>query len=245
MLIPKGMKGLYSDATIVEVKLEKCRDWQGYSYTEDGWHYFSALIKEYLENPALTYEESILRKYYKKFQPKSWQECFCFDEEEQLQPISRGWPPLPWEAAIKNNIGKSVIIENSINDNQHYGPNSDVFGRKEFERTINIYKKLEKEGYQPESNRDGYIRGYYLKKKNDYRFKVTAGQHRIAALGILSYENIKVRIQKNTERVVDIKNIKNWPNVCNGEYDVKLAIQIFEYYFNKNGREKAKKIGLL
>ncbi|WP_028609951.1 hypothetical protein [Paenibacillus harenae] len=40
MNIPIGMAAVYSRAKIVIVELDKCRDWQSFGYTDDGWHYF-------------------------------------------------------------------------------------------------------------------------------------------------------------------------------------------------------------
>lgn len=229
MSIPKGI-----DALIIEVELKKCRDWLSYSYSGSGWHYLSALIKEYKKNPHLTYSQSILKTYYENFQPASLQEALFENAARKKHPISKGWPPLPWLKSPRK------ITKNY----QHFGPNSDEFGEREFTRTLTLYHKLAQEGYQPDKYFNGYIKGYFLRYKNDYRFIVVSGQHRMAALGVLGYKRVRVRLKPHFPKCVDLKQAKRWVHVRNGRYSSGLAVEIFKLPFLKNGKERAKKLGL-
>ncbi|MFD2046671.1 hypothetical protein ACFSTA_20645 [Ornithinibacillus salinisoli] len=237
MSIPEGIAGINSDSTIVSVEVSKCRDWQGYSYTEKGWHYLSATIKEYIKNPTITPNESILNKYYKIYQPTSIQDCLFYHEkkDDRLPPITNNILQLPWGFAF--DMGRK--------NNQHFGPNSTSFIKKEFTDLIHIYNKLAKEGYQPDKHPDGYIKGHFLKKYNDYRFILSGGQHRMAALGVLGNKKIPVKLYHKWQRVIDIENINAWPHVQNGKYDLETSIKVFNSYFTNTGREKAKKLNLL
>jgi len=234
MNFPDGMEAIYHKSKIVQVDLEKCRDWQSFSYTDDGWHYYSALINEYINNPNLIYSESILKTYHDRYQPTSLQDVLFENSLIDKPPIHKNGPPLPW-MKISPRFGKVY---------QHFGPNTDSFVMKDFNLIINLYNKLSKEGYHPEKYQDGYIRGYFLKNYDDYRFIITNGHHRIAALAILKYKKIAVMIDPASPRVVDIEKINEWVNVINGVYSKKLATKIFKIPFTKNGKEKAKALGL-
>ncbi|MCA0754944.1 hypothetical protein KP806_07765 [Paenibacillus sp. N4] len=235
MNIPVGAEAIDHQSQIVVVELQKCRDWLGYSYTANGWHYSGATIKQYILNPQLTYNDSILKIYYEKFQPKSLIEALFIKNNKITIPNDEQWPALPW---------LHVAYKPRNSNYQHFGPNPDHYGKTEFSKTIDLYKKLSKNGYQPKSHRDGFIRGYFLKHYDDYRFVVSGGQHRIAALAMLGYKNIEVKIQPSYQRVIDIQKVHKWINVRNNKYNQEEAIQIFNLYFNENGKNKAKKIGI-
>lgn len=200
-----------------------------------GWHYLCEMLREYKLKPKNNYRKSILKKYYDKYQPYSTFECFLCEEEYDPLRHSTPWVPLPWESAFRIRLS----------DNQHFGPNSNTFIRKEFVRTISLYHRLESQGYQPQENKDGYIRGHFLKKGDDYRFKVSGGQHRMAALGVLGQKDLHVKIQPDWKRVIDIQHIHHWEHVKNGTYSEEAARKIFNFYFETTGIEKAKKYGLL
>ncbi|MGP4038666.1 hypothetical protein ACTWP4_01970 [Gracilibacillus sp. D59] len=235
MSIPEGLKALDSDSTIVTVKINKCCDWLGYTFTDKGWHYLSALLKEYIKDPTISYKDSILNKYYQSFQPKTIQDCLFVRNDQPFPPITNHKLQLPWGVAFK--------LDRT--DDHHYGPKTDIFIKNEFIRTIRIYKKLALEGYQPEQYADGYIKGHFLKNKNNYRFLISGGQHRIAALGVLGYDKIQVKVYHKWKRVIDIENIQSWPHVLDGMFDKDSAMAIFHSYFSNTGKEKAKKLHLL
>ncbi|MGP4060597.1 hypothetical protein [Halobacillus sp. H74] len=235
MANPKGFAAVDSEAAIVKVEVKKCRDWLGFSYADDGWHYFCATIKQYIDEPSLSYKKSILRKYYQLFQPKSLREGLFYKVADTPLKKHNLWMPLPWENNLKLPEG----------DHQHFGPNSEAYGETELLRTLRVYKKIRKAGYQPRHFPDGYIRGYFLKSGKDYRFKLTAGQHRMAALGVMGHQTVKVKVQSKWERVIDPAKIKEWPQVRNRRYTKEQALYIFNSYFKQTGRERAIRLGLM
>ncbi|WP_406945519.1 hypothetical protein ACJA3J_03350 [Halobacillus sp. SY10] len=95
------------------------------------------------------------------------------------------------------------------------------------------------------NHRDGYVRGHFLRNGEDYRFKVTGGQHRMAVLGVLGQTDLDVKLQPDWKRVIDIRHIDQWEQVKNGTYSVRAAQKVFHCYFQTTGKEKAEKYGLL
>lgn len=233
--VPKGLTGLESSLEVVNVPLHKCCDWQGFMYAKEGWHYFSALLREYKKNPDLHYSISILKEYYDKYQPRSTFECFLCEEEFNSKHHTTPWVPLPWDQSFRV----------KLLDNQHFGPNSNAFIKKEFERITTLYHKLRVQGYQPLNHRDGYVRGHFLRNGEDYRFKVTGGQHRMAVLGVLGQTDLDVKLQPDWKRVIDIRHIDQWEQVKNGTYSVRAAQKVFHCYFQTTGKEKAEKYRIL
>jgi hypothetical protein len=45
--------------------------------------------------------------------------------------------------------------------------------------------------------------------------------------------------------VVDIKNIRQWPQVRRGLYSEETAAKVFRHYFEEDGSSRARQLGLL
>ncbi len=243
--VPLGLSAVSSRSAILEVEVDHCRSLNGFSYSGDGWNHFTAVLQELLDNPDRTYDESILKKYYDRFQPQSRQEQLFGSESKVFPPLDRGWTLLPW-VDTKNrrfNPVESPVLNSG--GNPHYGPNSDDFGTQVCRRLLATYMLLSQYGYLPEIFPDGYIQGYLLKDGSDYRFYVNEGQHRMAAVGLLGFKTIKARFNPDFLPVVDLKKIKTWPQVRRGLYSEETAEKVFRYYFEEDGRRKAEALGLV
>jgi len=244
-LLPQGLNLNGSRSSVLEVELEKCRSLNGFSFGSNGWNHFTALLEELLANPKLTYEESLLKKFYDRFQPKNRQEQLFGSESEVLSPLDRGWTLLPWVDTKNRSFNPLESPQLNGKGNPHYGPNNIEFGQYVCKRLLAGYTLIREYGYLPEIFPDGYIQGYLLKDGDDYRFYVNEGQHRIAALGLLRYQAIKVKCNPDFLPVVDIKNIRQWPQVRRGLYSEETAAKVFRHYFEEDGSSRARQLGLL
>lgn len=244
-IIPGGLDAVDSKAAIFEVQVEKCRDLNGMAYNQEGWNHFVALLQQYQNNPELKYKHSVLKDYFDRFTPCNRQEQLFEKEDNGLPPLSEGWTLLPWMNPDGVLLNPEESPKSRPGGNHHYGPNSEEFGKKEFKKIIDTFTMIKRFGYHPEIFPDGHIQGYFLKDGNDYRFIVSEGQHRMAALGVLGYKVIQCKHNPRFKRVVDIKNINLWPLVKSGLYSIELAERVFRHYFESNGRSKAEHIGLL
>lgn len=246
--IPAGMESLQHHSHLMEVELEKCRDIQYFSYTPQGWHPFTAAIEEYLEDPSITYENSILKVFYERFQPKNRQQQLLEEEKDELKPLCQGWPNLPWQKGPRG-IPKKFITERmlEIGGNQHFGPNTDAFGEKLFQRLINTYQLLQMHGYHPEIFPDGYIMGYLLVTDHEYRFVITEGQHRISALALLGTKRLLCQLIKDDQNppFIQERECKEWMQVKNELYSQEVAEKLFMKFFHEDGREKAERLGII
>ena len=230
----------FSKSTVFEVELDKCVDLYGAGYVGDFQH-FIEVLKEYQENRELEYEDSVLKAYYDRFQPKNMEEAL-FIQKGRAPRLGHGWIGYPWDwdKSLKVVYTQSPQ-ETRPGGNHHFGPNTDQFGETEFKRLVPLYVILKEQGYHPELFADGYISGYLLVKGDDYRFVVTEGQHRMACLAALGYEKIRCRFSNQPQfpHVVLWEDVKKWPQVANGAYSVNLALKVFERFFMDGvGRER-------
>jgi len=244
-VLPRGLEVVGSRSHIFEADLEKCRSLNGFGYTGQAWDHFAATLKEVLENPEITYEESTLRRFYEAFQPQNRKDHYFGEEKGDLAPLDRGWTLLPWMETKNRQLNPVKSPESRPGGNHHYGPNTDDFGSREFGKLKKTYRMIGKRGYLPEIFPDGYILGYILKDGDDYRLLICEGQHRAAVMGLLGYETCKVKFSPDQLPVVDIKHIDKWAQVKSGLYTKELAEKAFRYYFEEDGRRKARTLGLL
>ncbi len=247
--IPRGLEAVETRSSILDVDLDRCRDLSGASFS-GGLHPFAATLRQYAEDHELRYGTSILKLYYERFTPRSMQELLFGAAEDAMPPLDAGWPPLPWlrlpQASHRARPRFVTKRTEERGGNQHFGPNALDFGREELRRVTGAYDRLASQGYQPEIFPDGYIRGYLLKRGEDYRFYVTEGKHRCAALPLLGHKRARCRFDSQPiyPRVVDIEALEEWPLVKSGFYPRETAGRVFEALFGRNGLRVARETGL-
>ena len=83
------------------------------------------------------------------------------------------------------------------------------------------------------------MKGYLLISNNDYRFLITSGHHRIAVLKALNsfdkskfnYIPVKFENQRSNLKVINIKDIEDWPSISNNSCCEKDALELFNKFF--------------
>ncbi len=236
--LPEGLQVLQSASAIFRVDMEKCRDNNGFLYTEPG-HYFVKTLRQYEANENLRYEDSYLKEYYQGFQPQNRRDNYLLDEEGDVFPLDHGWLYDPWRKPANPPLRKQRF-ETRKGGNHNLGPNTEDFGRAELKRLVHAYNILKKQGYHPDFFVDGYITGYLLIRKNDYRFVTSEGQHRIAALAALGYKNIVCRFDLKhwTNETVFYNQAHKWPQVKAGIFNPRVAKLCFEHFFRQDNNQR-------
>jgi len=240
---------------ILEVRLEDCISHNGMSFSKSGYHPFTHLLKEYKKNTEIEYNNSVLNKYYSIHRPKYAFEPLIGNNKKWEGVLPHFAYIFPWEEIdykIKiQNILSDQNIENKVTKNNvdikhgisHHGPVTKIKGNIELERLINIYKSIYSKGYNRHDGYDGDIMGSLLKRNNEYKFIVEIGFHRIAALSILGYEYIPVRLL--TPIIIEKEHAKIWPQVNNGIWDFEDSKKYFDLLFDFKSTEWAKNNGIL
>lgn len=189
------------------------RDLQSYCPTK-GKHRFVETVKYLISNldknkENIKLEETPLYIYYKNFTPKKyidiWQ-CAGFDSDIGLlgeMPIFQYVSWHPWsdpkdsDSDIKNGFSREREIPDW--DRNAFGPMTNENILKELNRLTALLIEISKNGYIPEVNSDGYIRGRVVRYKNKNKFFVYAGQHRLAILSALGYKQVLVKKHPGAE----------------------------------------------
>jgi hypothetical protein len=244
---------------IFEVPLEHCRYLYGGTYgpspggnsTTSGWHPFVATLHELAADPGLRYEDSVLARYYERFQPRSFVELFfprAIAEARsdaglaRLRPGNGVTPVVPWQLEVTKDRGEHGL--GPEHGHQSFGPVSVEKGRLEFDRLRATFTSIRERGYRP-AIADGEIAGLFLLRGSDYRFVVRAGHHRLAALAALGHDTVRVGFFKRDPRSVNVEALAAWPLVRAGVFDEDLAHRFVDQMFDVDQAWLGRETGLI
>jgi hypothetical protein len=210
-----------------------------------GWCYLSACVQEASGNTEIDYNKSIIADYYRHWQPKNLGELLFSDAPFMVPflasiPTRTYKPPLPWsdDVSLKaTDNGKFIPNLESVPDSEFHlhGPLKSELVAREVDRLLDLRKKLSLEGYNPELNHDGYIRGFFLLYKGQKRFMITGGQHRAGVLGGMQIDTVHAKFEPTCQRVYDFADVERWPAVKRGLYSVQEAEAVIDRIFLENG----------
>lgn len=237
-------KWILSENGVFTVPIEKLRSPHFFSYAPCGWHYYTETLKQFVENPALSLKESILYSYYQTFKPHTLYDVFTLlCPGLDVDKMMRSLPALALRDFWTLDGSPKEIAFNFISEeSQLFGPISDRYSEEQMIRCVTAYKLIKKHGYIPEKFEDGYLGGFFLVKGDDYRFVVMSGKHRLAALSLLGYSQIKVRCAYKL-KILDIEKIDNWPTIKNSLFTKCFLKSLFLKSFELDGLAFAKQYG--
>ncbi len=212
-----------------EILSNEARTIFGASFGKNGWHHIQKTLEEYDANPKINYKDTTLYNYLRNFTPQSICDLSGPDIKEKCNlPLF----VYPWGTFKKN---EGVSYKEPLSS-RFCGPSQDSFINDEFERTISLYEKIKKTGYQPWLYGNTFIGGTFLiNERGDRRFVVLQGNHRMAILAHLNYERVAVREVKGFLVKVLESDYKNWLLVKSGQCQNDVAKNIFSLFFKENG----------
>src|SRR5699024_9180882 len=109
-----------------------------------------------------------------------------------------------------------------------FGPVSNTKGRLEFNRLVRVFNSIKREGQRVDKQGIENIQAICL---YDARFKlaryfIVAGQHRVAALSALGYEEIVIQLALGNGAVIVRRDeAAYWPTVQAGFYSQEEALE--------------------
>lgn len=184
-----------------------------------------------------------LADYYAKVQPADAAEWLGLDDP--APSALRHEPPwaavFPWRArsvasyraayeaaALAENraVGREVGIEDGW---LFCGPVSTAKCRIEAERILFVLQRMAAQGYQRHEGSDGDVRATALvNEAGDWRWLITAGNHRASAAAALGLAEVPVRVNL----VISRADVAHWPQVVRGVVAVDQALAVFDRYFD-------------
>lgn len=240
-----------SGERVLWVPIERIADRTGFHYGGDGWHPYVAALEQRLARPALPYTETVLRTYYDRFRPTTVHEALL-DGLGVAPGTLASWPAVDllldvwWVTSRQVAATRSKLRsapDGRLPHSQHRGPASDEHGAVHLRRIVEVYRSIERIGYQPRTL--GYVTGYFLQRGPDYRFVVGHGNHRLAALQVLGHEVVPVTLRHGHPPVVAAERARRWTVEGGGLLAAAEVIGVFRRFLAVDPRERARRLGLL
>jgi len=228
---------------IRKVSVDALTNLAAFSFSQDGWHPFTAVLSQLSQDPNGTTASSTLKKFYGRFAPQPSEGFLPVHRDKSWKSPRECYIP-PWGG------GKVVTCSETF---EHWtGPKSNESIVLLLERLKLTYSKLKSEGYRPWAYPDGFIRVCILENSRiDYRCLVVGGQNRAASISHMGYKHVWVRLQPkgknypgNMPSRIKIRELDQWRPVSHGKFSRQDASCFFEAYFEYNGKEQAKLMGL-
>jgi len=238
---------LMPDQTVVvKLKLSQGRGLPAFKWGESSNHPFVLATQKSVKNSSSEGESKheinqVLTSYYKTVCPPN---LSCFLEGDCSDHLRKypAWAILmPWESLdIKQwvaHIEKTVVTENSYFGTAAtievgwawLGPVDSVKCGIETDRLYRVLSSITKSGYKRSNSRDGdIIADILIDEEGHWVWQSITGQHRVAVLSGLEYDECFVRIRS----LVRKEDVEVWPNVRNGFYTKNEALEIFGSVFN-------------
>ena len=186
--------------------------------------------------------EEVLSKYYEMVRPKSASEWLGLDLEENNKLTQA--PPwgavFPWRArtltSYQQAYEKAAVKENKILGTKFditkgwlfCGPVSYEKIKIEAMRLTYVLKNISRNGYKRWNSSEGDVRATALiNEYDDWRWLITAGNHRASAASALGYTEIPIRVNL----IINRRHVKYWPHVLSGLFSIDNALKVFDNYF--------------
>jgi hypothetical protein len=207
----------------------------GCSYGDDGWHHIRRTLAEYDARPDIGVRETTLFRYLTEFCPSSICDLASWASAEAPLPLF----VYPWGTFRK---GETQSPKNAANS-RFSGPSSHEFVGEEFARTIKLYERMKRVGYQPWRFPNSFIGGTMLVRANgERRFVVMQGNHRMAVLAHLGATGIAVRDVPGNLPWIRETDVSRWPLVADGTCRPESALRIFNFFFESTGHRIAEQL---
>ena len=183
--------------------------------------------RQLLDNPNIKTVDTYLYKYFKDFKPKSIGEFYNLNNSNKLYSVKSTKGFHPWSDSFPKGFRAGF-----------FGPKDESSVRFRTLRLRNLLENISKFGYVP--SKEDIIEGYILKKKEDYRFLVTAGHHRVSVMSLMHlidnniFEYLTARIKSfppSELLTFDEEDVENWPAVKNKFLSAKDSLEMFNKFF--------------
>lgn len=227
---------------VIDVPLSDCLGLMPVAFRCDraGGHPFIDTLVSVMDGTVTGYSGSPLEAYYAGWQPASAADVLGVGGATALRWLPPMASVLPWDSLTPEDHLRlwTDIAARDYRDNgfdpptgsgwKGWGPVHPDTGRAEFTRLSRAMQGIRRHGYRRHSAYDGDIAGQALCMGDKIRFALGPGQHRIAALAALGYDDIPLRCDPHFIRREDAER---WPNVRRGVYTRDQALGVFDRIF--------------
>ena len=238
-------------------------DEYAFSLAPEGWHYLRALAAEYDRRPGVMLGDTTFFRFFQHERIRAVRYLndllFLHDpdrrEREEFKfylgtyPWGDFWTRYsvvggkPWGWHYDRVEGRDTRDLYGYRRNPWYEPGDPHSLRVEWDQTVRLLESL-RSGYRPRWH--GSFPEVVLLVRADGALRAIRceGHHRLAVLGHLGHDTVTVVIPTTSLAVVREADVDRWYYVKNGLCGRDGALAIFNAFFELDGRERIRYLGL-
>ena len=201
------------------------------------------MTQELLQKSIDEWKSTLWYQYYKQYQPNNLNDIF-----HTTIPILQQLPP---ETIFEPWTHSKPIPLHLFKRKGLYGWKDDDYIYKQIKKTKQLIESIQSKGFLTIKSDRNNIVVDILQYKNEEKFIILGGNHRINVLKALGYQTIQVNLNHNkflkpkqlinNQRyrkekpdfaIIRFEDAKDWPAVKSGYLSIKEAQEIFLAYFN-------------
>lgn len=201
---------------------------------------FTRAVAEYLSGECTDYQDSILHRFYKIWQPTTLAQFVGLEADEE-SPLSRPLVVgvLPWEPARDmeevlherdayelDRLAKFGPAHGGTHGYDYFGPTSAAVGSYRFNKHCRVAASIAENGSVPN---DPIMDVQLMAGDGSWALLVRDGKHRTIAMAALGVESVVVSLPL-IYPVIRRSEVETWPGVTSGLYQVDEALQVFDRF---------------
>lgn len=237
---------------LISFPMAQITDEFAFSLASEGWNFYSSVLSEYDQNPHISWDETTLFRFFNSESIKSVRSLndllFLHQPQKQSQSFQFYLGTWPWGGLTKADTrqggtpfgwyydqieGKMTKELWGYGRNLWYEPGDRYTLEVETELTLKLYASVKK-SYQPFLHLSFPSVTLLVRQDGEMRGLIVDGHHRLCILSHLNYEQVTVAV----EQVIKETEVEQWFYVKQGYCQPEQALEIFQAFFDINGRER-------
>lgn len=236
---------------MIVVPLDLCTNQMAFSYGNGGWHYWSQMIPDYIEQGSNKIDSHLWYKFIYDVNCPTFTDMMCLHDNTLKKELPNiPWISYPW-GGFHRNFTKSIESSecpNFVETNHDRKKQQFVWTEssndvkyvcvREFAHTIKFALSIARVGYQIRHSWMVPIVTPLLRDNGEVRFVQHDGAHRLACLSALGYKYAIVRLDPFRHPPIRESNVHDWTYVRSGLISHSEALRFFNLYFELTGVER-------
>lgn len=247
---------------LIDIPTSRITSEYAFSLAPDGWNYIHSLVADCATTPDIDLDQTTFYHFFQDDQIRAVcdlnQILFLHDPGKRSNTgrfyfgtypwghwtqYTSAQGGKPWGHAYDRQAGTMTRDLHGYRNNPWYQPGDRYPLEIEFEGTRALYHAIQ-HGYKPHWYGSFPTVILMLRNNGDWRAVRDNGHHRLSILSHLGYDIVSVVIPKTSVGIVHEAEVDQWYYVKSGHCTTSQALEIFNAYFELNGKERFDYLGL-
>lgn len=240
---------------LVRVPVRLCMDVHAFAYGEDGWHPYRSLAEELHAHPQRALDETRFARFVRRLHAPTYTDMMTFHDPglaaslPKLPYGSYPWGPFEWYPVTLDPhrfYDRGVVAKRRV---ELYDRNDGIEVPLEIHhgKVVSLLRSVERDGYRPLLGNAYPVPtvGVLARQGSaEVRYLVKDRNHFLAVLAALGCSEAWVRMDFRRFPIVWEHDLESWPWVRSGLLSRQAARALFALYFELDGRERARALGI-